>query len=92
MERAGRPPCSPSCKRTPRREQRTALRYAVCASARRARGAEEEPRTPESPSALAFKLAELPGDMVRVIVEFKLGGRRPQVARAGENNTRPPPS
>jgi hypothetical protein len=53
--------------------ERAPLRYAVYASVRRARDQEEEPRTHESPTPLAFALAKLPPDMNRVIVEFLLG-------------------
>jgi hypothetical protein len=52
---------------------RSAARYAIYASIRRARDEEEEPRTHESPTPLAFALAKLPPDMNRVIVEFLLG-------------------
>jgi hypothetical protein len=53
--------------------ERNPLRYAVYASIRRARDQEGEPRTHESPTAVAFALAKLPPDMNRVIVEFLLG-------------------
>ena len=53
--------------------ERAPLRYAVYASIRRARDQEGEPRTGDSPTALAFALARLPPDMNRVIVEFLHG-------------------
>jgi hypothetical protein len=53
--------------------ERAPLRYAIYASARRARDQEGEPRTGDSPTALAFALARLPLDMNRVIVEFLHG-------------------
>jgi hypothetical protein len=55
------------------KDERVLARYAVYASVRRARDQEEEPRTDESPTALAFALAKLPPDMNRLILEFKLG-------------------
>jgi hypothetical protein len=56
-----------------------AARYAIYASALRARSEEDEPRTAESPTPLAFHIAKLPPDMARVIVEFAHG----VVRRAG---------
>jgi hypothetical protein len=53
--------------------ERAPLRYAIYASALRARGEEDEPRTPESPTPLAFSIAKLPPDMARVIAEFAHG-------------------
>jgi hypothetical protein len=55
------------------KDERVLARYAIYASIRRARDQEGEPRTDESPTALAFALAKLPPDMNRVILEFKLG-------------------
>ena len=57
--------------------ERAPLRYAIYASALRARSEENEPRTDESPTPLAFALAKLPPDMVRVVVEFARGAVRP---------------
>ena len=48
-------------------------RYAIYASALRARKEEELERTAESPTALAFSIAKLPPDMARVVVEFAHG-------------------
>jgi hypothetical protein len=48
-------------------------RYAIYASALRARSKEGQPRTLESPTPLAFSIAKLPPDMARVIVEFAHG-------------------
>jgi hypothetical protein len=53
--------------------ERAPLRYAIYASALRARSEENEPRTDESPTPLAFHIAKLPPDMARVIVEFAHG-------------------
>jgi hypothetical protein len=53
--------------------ERAPLRYAIYASALRARGEEELERTDESPTPLAFAIAKLPADMARVIVEFAHG-------------------
>jgi hypothetical protein len=55
------------------RDERAAARFAIYASALRARGEEDEPRTPESPTPLAFAVAKLPPDMARVVVEFAHG-------------------
>ncbi|GMI32261.1 hypothetical protein TeGR_g15111 [Tetraparma gracilis] len=55
------------------KDERMAARYVIYASVRRARDEEKEPRTDESPTTLAFKMAKLPADMNRVILEFKLG-------------------
>ena len=52
--------------------ERTPLRYAIYASALRARSQEEE-RTAESPTPLAFHMAKLPPDMARVVIEFAHG-------------------
>jgi hypothetical protein len=53
--------------------ERTPLRYAIYASALRARSQEEEERTAESPTPLAFHMAKLPPDMARVVIEFAHG-------------------
>jgi hypothetical protein len=55
------------------KDERAAARYAIYASALRARSEEGEPRTDESPTPLAFSIAKLPPDMARVIVEFAHG-------------------
>jgi hypothetical protein len=55
------------------KDERVAARYAIYASALRARSEEGEPLTDESPTPLAFHLAKLPPDMARVIVEFAHG-------------------
>jgi hypothetical protein len=55
------------------KDERVAARYAIYASALRARKEEELERTAESPTALAFSIAKLPPDMARVIVEFAHG-------------------
>jgi hypothetical protein len=55
------------------KDERVAARYAIYASALRARSEEGEPRTLSSPTPLAFALAKLPPDMARVIVEFAHG-------------------
>ena len=55
------------------KDERSAARYAIYASALRARKEEELERTAESPTALAFSIAKLPPDMARVIVEFAHG-------------------
>jgi hypothetical protein len=60
------------------KDERAAARYAIYASALRARSEEGQPRTSESPTPLAFALAKLPPDMVRVVIEFKRGAVRPQ--------------
>jgi hypothetical protein len=64
------------------KDERTTARYAIYASALRARSEENLPRTAESPTPLAFSIAKLPPDMARVVVEFahgvvkKQGGNR----------------
>jgi hypothetical protein len=54
------------------KDERVLARYTIYASVRRARDQENAPRTLESPTPLAFAIAKLPPDMVRVIVEFLL--------------------
>jgi hypothetical protein len=54
-------------------DERAAARYAIYASALRARSEENLPRTPESPTPLAFHMAKLPPDMARVVIEFAHG-------------------
>jgi hypothetical protein len=49
------------------------LRYAIYASALVARKQEHLPRSRLSPTPLAFRIAKLPPDMVRVIIEFAHG-------------------
>jgi hypothetical protein len=63
------------------KDERAAARYAIYASALRARSEEGLPRTAESPTPLAFSIAELPPDMARVIVEFAHGVVRRSFAR-----------
>jgi hypothetical protein len=55
------------------KDERAAARYAIYASALRARSQEEEERPAESPTPLAFHLAKLPPDMARVVIEFAHG-------------------